>query len=292
MAVRPFTRYRYSTNELISRFKPSLSNTFDVFVNTAAIDGGFDWRKDSVDFDDIHFMAYEAALPGTSYELGSVYGQRQGRTEYYPGRRVYPPVDVSFYIDKDYKVLRFFECWMNTASNNMGETQDSYVQHKYPNQYKGEVTIAKYERDFLPSSRRLSPDNGGHRPGSVLKYTLRKAFPSNLISVPVSYEGATILKTTVTFQYDVYHFETNQRPIENVIPNKPGGSAQQPVDQGDPGDIPNFLGNTPNELAELQREAFQKSIRASGKSGSQFRSETAQQIINQDVYKGLNLDQK
>jgi len=293
MVSRPFTKYHYSTDNLLSRFKPALTNTFDVFVNSAGLQ--LQWGSvPPFGYDTISFMAYEAVLPGTSYELGSVYGQRQGRTEYYPTRRVYPPVDVSFYVDKDYNVLKFFEVWMNTISKNEGSIDNSYVNHLYPDTFQCDITIAKFERDFYSRAQRLpaKPNSFAPRPGSVIKYTLRDAFPSNLISVPVSYEGASILKTTVTFQYSVYNFAPLGDPTGNQSSVSDDQSDASVPGQIDPGDVPNFLGNTPNELAALQREAFQKSIRASGKSGSQFKSEAAQQIINQDVYKGLNLDQK
>lgn len=294
MAVNPYSRYHYSTDELVSKFKPALTNTFSVHATPPRLN----LRGLATDPEIVNFMAYEAVLPGTSYELGSIYGDRQGRTEYYATRKNYPPVDVSFYVDKDYNVIRFFEGWMNAISNNKGTSNDSYVTHFYPSQFKGEITIAKFERDFRTSSTRLtSKGNAGRvRPASFIKYTLRNAFPSNLISIPVSYEGASILKTTVTFQYDVYFFETG-RGIENAD----GATGRTSGDQGDGveaaataalSDEPNFLGNRPSELAALQRAAFQTSINASGKSGSQFKSEAAQEIINKEIYRGLDLNLK
>jgi hypothetical protein len=99
MAETPYQNLYYSTRELVNRFKPSLSNTFNVFIN-----GSFQ----GIGNDDINFMAYEAVLPGTSYETAQVYGDRMGRIEQYHTRRIYPNVDISFYIDQDYKVLNFF----------------------------------------------------------------------------------------------------------------------------------------------------------------------------------------
>jgi hypothetical protein len=227
MAASAYTRYHYSTTELIKKFKPALSNTFDVYINAPVTFN----KGPAVNWQDIHFMAYEAVLPGTSYDLGEVYGDRQGRTEQYPTRRVYPPVDVSFYIDKDYSVIRYFEAWMNSISNNRGNSADSYVTHKYPDQYEGSVTITKWERDLRPRNQRINdPRLSDLRPSNIVKYTLRNAFPSNLISIPVSYEGASLLRTTVTFNYDVYFFETKYGE-ENVY--EPTGSTS-----GDQGDSP------------------------------------------------------
>jgi len=291
MSVNPYTRYHYSTSELISKFKPALTNQFSVFARPPRLN----LNGPNIDSEVVNFMAYEAVLPGTSYELGTVYGDRQGRTEYYPTRRSYPPVDVSFYVDKDYNSIRFFEGWINAISVNKGTNKDSFVTHYYPDEFKGEITIAKFERNFRSPQQRLTSNGiGGARPGSVLKYTLRNAFPSNLISIPVSYEGVSILKTTVTFQYDVYFFETiaGIENAEDVIGATSGdqGDAPPPTVEGE--DAPNFLGNRPSDLRKAQRGAFQSSINASGKSGSQFKSQAAQEIINKQIYEGLDLNLK
>lgn len=200
MTVSPYKNLWFSTDELISKFKPSLSNVFDVYIRGSY--GG-------VNNEDINFLAYDAVLPGTSFELGQVYGDRQGRIEQYPTRRVYPPVDVSFYIDQDYKVLQFFEQWMAEISPNLGTVNNSYVKFNYPgdSQYEKEIIITKFERLFRQPDQRLVKDGVYGPPLTYVEYTLRNAFPVNLISVPVSYEGANILRTTVTFNYDVYNFK-------------------------------------------------------------------------------------
>ena len=196
----------YSTDELISRFKPSLSNYFDIFINDSFSDG-----KTTIDNSEINFLAYEAVLPGTSYETTQVFGDRQGLTETFANKRVYPPVDISFYIDYDYKVLRYFESWMKNISPNIGASYQSYQKFQYPENngkvgYKKEIIISKFERNFREPSQRLVQGGVYEMPENWCTYTLRNAYPTNLISVPVSYEGSNILKTTVTFNYDVYSF--------------------------------------------------------------------------------------
>jgi len=201
MDVVPDTELYFSTDELKSRFKPALTNYFSVYIGGAF--GGASNRN-------INFMAYEAVLPGTSYDLGEVYGDRMGRTEQYPTKRVYPPVDVSFYVDKDYEVIKFFEGWMNSISRNYGSVNNSYVKHNYASSYEREVIITKFERDLRPKNQRLKSAGIYRPPAKNITYTLRNAFPANLISIPVSYDGASVLKTTVTFNYDVYNFQCDR----------------------------------------------------------------------------------
>jgi hypothetical protein len=218
-----YKRLYYTTDELLSRFKPSLSNYFDVFID--ATFGGINTDADGAP---INFSAYDAVLPGTSYETTEVFGVHQGLTQTYANKRVYPPVDVSFYIDSNYTLLRFFETWMGKISPNLGIPYNSYQKFEYPgtnggtvNGYKREVIITKFERDFRePSSRVINPPEVKNLSKTTCTYTLRNAYPTNVISVPVSYDGANILRTTVTFNYDVYSFAKDNLPY-----NEPGGGA-------------------------------------------------------------------
>jgi hypothetical protein len=199
MTVTNYQQLYYSTDELIKKFKPALTSYFSVFIP-----GKFG----KADNDDINFLAYEAVLPGTSLETGQVFGDRQGITEQYANKRVYPPVDVSFYIDQDYKVIEFFEQWISTIAPNRGNSGnvDSYTKFQYPNRYETNVIITKFEKNFRSPSQRLVKDGVYSMPGSRVEYKLLNAYPINLISIPVSYSQSDILRTTVTFNYDVYRY--------------------------------------------------------------------------------------
>lgn len=206
MAAVDYTKLYFSTDDIISKFKPSLSNYFDVHIRTSS-DG---WG--GVKNDEIHFLAYDAVLPGTSFETTQVYGDRQGVTQTYANKRVYPPVDVSFYVDADYKVIHFFEKWMGAISPNLGGDgtgeKSSYVKFKYPhdNNLKTEVTITKFEKEIRDSSQRLMKA-GSLKDFNNIKYVLINAYPTNIISLPVSYEQSGLLRTTITFNYDLYRYE-------------------------------------------------------------------------------------
>lgn len=195
-------RLFYSTEELIKKFKPSLTSTFDVFI-----------RKEfsGVNNEVINFSAYEAVIPGSSFELGQVFGDRQGVTEQYPTKRVYPPVDVSFYVDSDYNVIKFFDTWMSEIS-----VKSNNFRFNYPGGKEGcetDVIITKFEREFRgPKTRLSSSGTAGEiiEPKQV-RYLLRNAFPSNIISLPVSYSQSDVLRTTITFNYDYYDIEYKSR---------------------------------------------------------------------------------
>lgn len=197
----------YSTDDIKALFKPSLSNYFDVFINSSFSDG-----STTIDNGEINFLAYEAVLPGTSYQTTEVFGDRQGITETFANKRVYPPVDVSFYIDYDYDVLRYFESWMKEICPNISDPYLSYQKFNYPKNngkdgYKKEVIISKFEKNFRQPDQRLVSGGKYEFPENWCTYTLRNAYPTNLISVPVSYDSSNLLRTTVTFNYDLYSFQ-------------------------------------------------------------------------------------
>lgn len=283
MSGNPGKTY-YSTTELLSKFKPAFTNLFNVNIPDPST---------GESNDDVSFMAYEAVLPGTSYELGSVYGDRQGRTEYYPTRRVYPPVDISFYVDKDYKIIKFFEGWINAISKNEGNSRNSYVTHYYPSSYEREVVITKFEREFFNRNQRLSSkaDTRGLYRSSIsnyVTYTLRNAFPSNLISLPVSYEGNTVLKTTVTFQYDVYNFkdgnfETEGNDGQTIF--GPGGDETETTAAAvSPNVNPDnpIQGSllTPEEYARAYTQGFEQSFGGKENVPSKFKSQDSNDLLS------------
>jgi hypothetical protein len=231
-----YKKLYYSTDTIINKFKPSLSNYFDVFVKKTVNVNGKSLNTDENNL--INFLAYEAVLPGTSYETTEVFGDRQGITQTYANKRVYPPVDVSFYVDYDYDVLRFFESWLGSISPNKGKdgSTDSYVKFNYPSTYKTEVIITKFERNFRTGKNRFERAGVTNYPENRCTYTLKNAYPVNLISVPVSYDQANLLRTTVTFNYDVYSFtqydgfEINRPSGDGSATQGPGGD-ESPVGQ-------------------------------------------------------------
>jgi hypothetical protein len=270
MAETSYQQLYYPTDDIVSRFKPSLSAYFDVFIK-----GGFGGVSNA----DINFLANEAVLPGTSYQTTEVFGDRQGVTETFANKRIYPPVDVTFYVDYDYKVLRYFESWMAAISPNSGATGASYNKFKYPETYKSEVQITKFERNFRKPNQRLVEGGVYAPPANRCYYTLRNAYPVNISSIPLSYDQSSLLRTTVTFNYDVYAFtlsngtEINQ-PLESTGSAVSGPGGDTPTQQA------NILGNTQEQLNALQAQSFAKTI--------SNLSPSKQNQLNSDYIKTLN----
>ena len=155
----------------------------------------------SVDYDNISLLCCEAALPGSSLTTHEVNNDYHGVTEKMAYRRMYAEtIGLTFYVDRNYKIVELMETWMNYISgmNDSNLYKDPYVSYRmaYPNSYKNNIYLTKFERDHFSSQSNLVR--------TTLDYTFVQAFPLALTSMPVSYEGSDVLKCSVSFNFMRY----------------------------------------------------------------------------------------
>ena len=160
----PSVRDLYKGLSLSSQFKVSLflnrnnknADNLDGHLTRCGI---FDeYSASSFSYD---FFASEAILPGANFDMTEQPGAYQGILEYNATRRIWPDFEVSYYIDKDYNLLRLFEEWMNYinplysndgryiggSNAQVGFTDhNSYYRMKYPGKYKRTIAVTKFER--------------------------------------------------------------------------------------------------------------------------------------------------
>lgn len=161
---------------------------------------------------EVFLLAHEASLPGTSFQTTSVFGDRQGVTETFANQRTFSPVDISFYIQSSYQTITYFDNWVTTVSPLQGNGSlqpDSYFKFTYPSTYKRNINIIKYERDLRSPSQRLVAGGATNDPNSI-SYTLINAYPTAVSAVPVSYDQSSVLRMSITFNYDRYFIQQNQ----------------------------------------------------------------------------------
>ncbi len=137
-------------------------------------------------------LCSDASLPTSSYATAEVKDNFVGVTQEFAHTRLYADTDFTFYVDKNYDSLKFFEAWMDYISG-AGAPQSTnkgyFRKMAYPDYYKvSEMKIYKFERDFR----------------GVLEYKFINAFPKSMTAIPVAYGAADLLKVTVSFNYDRY----------------------------------------------------------------------------------------
>ena len=145
--------------------------------------------------DRLNLMCSEAVLPGSSLATTEVNNDYTGVTERHAYRRIYDEtIDLSFYIDAaNYLSVQFFETWISEILNEDQEEAISpnyTYRAKYPDDYMNEqgLKIIKFEKDL----------------NSQLQYTFIRSYPRSITSMPVTYDGSSLLKCSVQMSYIRY----------------------------------------------------------------------------------------
>ncbi len=142
--------------------------------------------------EDIGLLCSDAVLPGSALASVDTRGDFQGVIEKFAHTRNFTQINLEFYVDNDYKILKFFEHYIEfiTGGSSSDPTSDTYhFQLNYPSDYKmNETRIVKFERDY----------------NRFLEYRFIGLFPLSLQSTRVSYQGSSVLKANVTFSFDRY----------------------------------------------------------------------------------------
>ena len=183
--------------------------------------------------ENVGLMCNEATLPTSSFATAEVKDNYHGINQQFAHTRMYVDTDFTFYVDKKYQMIRFFEGWMDYVAgdnNNQIPEEDNryYRRFNYPsgkNGYKSDnLTVTKFERD--PAWKRYS----------LLTYKFWNVFPKSMTSMPVTYGPADLLKVTITFAYDRYIVNKTSRNSNNLLDGTPIKSTQQPGTYSEPPD--------------------------------------------------------
>ena len=136
----------------------------------------------------------DAALPGTSLATHTLDNDFTGVTERHAYRRQYnPTASFTFYVDKDYDLIYFFENWIAFIVNESGLSEAEKENYSYrvnfPNEYKTDIFIRKFERDY---------------DGRNLEYKFLNAYPISIDQMEVSYDASELLLCRVNFNFSRY----------------------------------------------------------------------------------------
>jgi hypothetical protein len=164
-----------------------------------------------------------ASIPGSFLATASIAGNYMGVQEKMVHSRIFTEMSLEFYVDRDYKIIKFFEYWMDYITNgsesgNVRKSDAGYFYRmKYPREFSSgykcdKIKIIKFE----PSQ------------GKDLEYTFYGAFPINFSSTPVQYSSSDVLRANVTFNYERYIAgkETSKSKQQNNDENNLGAANQ------------------------------------------------------------------
>ena len=174
----------------------------------------FDYGNDGRD---IEFLCTEASLPGTTLATHDVTADYMGVTEKMAYRRIYDEsIEMTFYVDKKYNVIEFFDGWIDFISgvgrNGVREDYKSTAigyRMSYPREYKSNIYVTKFEKDLRDNQ---------------LQYTFVDAFPTSINSTPVTYAESDVMRYNVSFSYVRYVRERVAAVAEHVSPIPTGST--------------------------------------------------------------------
>lgn len=185
----------------ISQIKPlfgNLAQTSHYQVSFGALprplqkhltDRGVDWAFVA---ENAGLLCSSASLPGSTIGTADIVGDISGVTEKMAHSRVFTAIDLTFYVDKDYKMIKFLEHWIEfiTSGSNADITNEGYFfRMKYPRDYKTDtVKILKFDRDYK----------------NEIEYNFFKLFPISLYSPTIAYNDSQVLTVTASFNYERY----------------------------------------------------------------------------------------
>ena len=142
--------------------------------------------------EDVGLLCYDASLPGSALASQNITGDFQGVVERFAHTRNFTQINLEFYVDNEYKSMKFLEHWMEyiTGYNQTDPGNDTYYfQLNYPYEYKSNDTrIVKFEKNHF----------------QFLEYRFIGLFPLSLNSTKVQYGNTQVLKATAQFSYDRY----------------------------------------------------------------------------------------
>ena len=142
--------------------------------------------------ENIGLLCHDAVLPGSALASVNTAGDYQGLIERFAHTRNFTEISLEFYVDNEYKSLKFLEHWMEfiTGASPVDPSSDTYhFKLEYPNTYKSNDTrIVKFEKNHF----------------QFLEYRFVGLFPLSLSSTKVAYTNSQVLKATCTFSFDRY----------------------------------------------------------------------------------------
>ena len=220
--------------------------------------------------EDAGLLCSDAVLPGSAMASVDTRGDYQGVIERFAHTRNFTQISLEFYVDNEYKSMKFLEHWMEYITGAISDPADDtyFYQLHYPNEYKSNDTrIVKFERNYK----------------QFLEYRFIGLFPLSLNSTRVSYQGSQVLKASASFSFDRYvcgestSLARDLRRAYNEIFGR-GNDAR---------DGTSVMENTLNRGTYVQRSAA--AGEPSVESSTSGRTTSVTNLANQQIGSGTNI---
>lgn len=261
-----------TTSHFVCAFSPPTAvETWEKQRESKGLAGASYFNKVNTDL--IQLLCCDASLPGSTLATHDINNDFHGMTQKNAYRRLYDDrADFTFYVDRNYTTLRFFEGWISYIVNEQVSGSPSFTSNNffsrvnYPKNYKCDtIYITKFEKDVDRADV-----------GPRLEYRFFEAFPISITSMPISYEASQLLKCTVSFTFSKYLINYTRpsapakSPVSQVAQNAPGVPELNKVTGG--GSIQSSIDEIRNmqEASRLRQAGYSVGLGQEGRYGPGF----------------------
>ena len=113
--------------------------------------------------DSVGLLCSNASLPGSTHDTAQINGNYTGVIEKFAHTRIFTEIQLDFLVDKDYKVLKFLEYWIEfiSSGSNADKSKAGYFfRMKYP--YPDKKLRGGYKCDQTKIDRKSTRLNSSH----------------------------------------------------------------------------------------------------------------------------------
>ena len=194
----------------ISDFKPILTNVaqtshYQVFFDGLSPDLFTFLGQKNVDrrfiTENSGLLCSAASIPGSALATSDIFGNFTGVQEKFAHTRVFSEMSLEFYVDKDYKMIKFFEHWMDYIASGSEKRKITSFSKASPG-YFYRMRYPKGNSGYKCDKTKIVKFNVDYK--KEIEYTFIGMFPINLASTPVQYGNSDVLKVNCTFNYERY----------------------------------------------------------------------------------------
>ncbi len=172
--------------------------------------------------ENVGLLCNQASIPGSSFATVDIFGNFTGVQEKFAHTRQFVEMSMSFYVDKDYKMIKFFEHWIDYIAS--GSEKNSPSVRKDNLGYFYRMRFPRGSSGYKCDKTKIVKFNIDYR--SEIEYTFFGLFPTNLSPTTVQYGGSDVLRLDVTFNYERYiagkitSLSYNSKKSENIVKAK------------------------------------------------------------------------
>ena len=194
----------------IYEFKPLLTNVaqtshYQVFFDGLSSDLFTFLGQKNVDrrfiTENSGLLCSAASIPGSALATSDIFGNFTGVQEKFAHTRIFSEISLEFYVDKDYKMIKFFEHWMDYISSGSEKRRITSFSKASPG-YFYRMRYPKGDSGYKCDKTKIVKFNVDYK--KEIEYTFIGMFPINLASTPVQYGNSDVLKVNCTFNYERY----------------------------------------------------------------------------------------